>query len=228
MTLTRRGEVTVVTHALAQETLTRLRAADTERAEFRAGLERLGRLCGFVLIDARFETVSVPVKTPLGETSGTRIAGRDDVVLISILRAAAPFVRGLQDVFPRARVGMLSASREEAAGMSADGTFPVTVRYEKLPEIEATDPVIVADPMLATGSTMCTVLDRLTSTRDVEEIVVLSAVSAPEGLDTVGSEYPSAELITVSVDDHLDEEGFIVPGLGDAGDRTFGRPGANT
>ncbi len=228
MSLERHGEASVVTHALAQDTLTRIRAADTDRAEFRSGLERLGHLCGFVLIDTQFETVSVPVDTPLVETSGTRIAGRDDVVLVSILRAAAPFVHGLQEVFPDTRVGMMSASRDEAAGMTASGTFPVTVRYEKIPVIEPSDTVIVADPMLATGSTMCAVLDRLTSTRQFAELYVLSVVSAPEGLDMVATDYPSAELVTVSIDDHLDGDGYIVPGLGDAGDRTFGQPGANT
>lgn len=228
MTLDRRDDATVVTHALAQDTLTTLRAADTSRAEFRAGLERLGRLCGFVLSNSRFDTDSIPVETPLAATRGTRITGREHVVLITILRAAIPFVRGLQEVFPDAREGVISASRDEGDGMPASGTFPITVTYEKVPAIEPEDTVIVADPMLATGSTMCRVLDRLTSKRHVDELFVLSAVSAPEGLATVAADYPSAELITVSIDEHLDDDGFIVPGLGDAGDRAFGEPGANT
>jgi uracil phosphoribosyltransferase (EC 2.4.2.9) len=106
--------------------------------------------------------------------------------------------------------------------MDADGTFPITIDYVKLPEIRETDTVIVADPMLATGSTMCAVLDHiLAEADDYEDLFVLSAVSAPEGLVRVGEACPDADLLTVAIDDRLDDDGFIVPGLGDAGDRAF-------
>ena len=106
--------------------------------------------------------------------------------------------------------------------MDEGGEFPITIDYVKLPEITEKDTVIVADPMLATGSTMCRVLqDVLEAGPDPENLFVLSAVSAPDGLLRVSDEYPEADLLTVSIDDRLDENGFIVPGLGDAGDRAF-------
>jgi uracil phosphoribosyltransferase len=103
-----------------------------------------------------------------------------------------------------------------------EGEFPIDIDYVKLPDITAEDTVIVADPMLATGSTMCAVLERvLEEEANPENLFVLSAVSAPAGLLNVAGAVPGAELLTVSIDDRLDGDGFIVPGLGDAGDRAF-------
>ncbi len=217
-----RDRAGVVTHALAQHTLTELRDVDTEQVAFRKGLVRLGRICGYEIADARLETEAVPVETPLTDTEGSRVTGLDDVVIVNVLRAATPFVEGLLKAFPAARQGIISASRDESAGMT-DGTFPITVDYVKLPDLDPEDTVIVADPMLATGSTMCAVLEELTADDpDPEHLIVLSATSAPAGLDRVAERFPEVDLVTVSVDDHLDDDGFIVPGLGDAGDRAFG------
>jgi uracil phosphoribosyltransferase len=163
----------------------------------------------------------VAVETPLTRTTGERIVGMDDVVIVNVLRAATPFVEGLLKAFPAAKQGVVSASRDEEAGRGADGTFPIAVEYAKLPDIRPADTVIVADPMLATGSTMCAVLDRLLDGADPERLIVLAAVSAPEGIERVTDRFPTADVVTVAVDDHLDERGFIVPGLGDAGDRAF-------
>jgi len=144
------------------------------------------------------------------------------VVIVNVLRAATPFVEGLLKAFPRAKQGVISAGRDETAGMNADGEFPISIDYVKLPEIRAADTVIVADPMLATGSTMCAVLDHVAGeAAGYEDLFVLSAVSAPPGLVRVGERFPEADLLTVAVDDRLDDDGFIVPGLGDAGDRAF-------
>jgi len=224
MTIEDRGDAYLVTHALATDTLTKLRSVETEQVAFRKGLVKLGRICGYEIIDGRMETQYVEVQTPLEKTMGERVKGLDDVVIINVLRAATPFVEGLLKAFPRARQGVISASRDEEAGRNEDGEFPITIDYVKLPEINEEDTVIVADPMLATGSTMCTVLDHVTAEMPdagVEDLFVLSAVSAPDGLLRVGDQFPEAELLTVAIDDHLNEEGFIVPGLGDAGDRAF-------
>jgi uracil phosphoribosyltransferase len=221
MTVEHREHAAVVTHALAQHTLTELRSVDTEQVAFRKGLVRLGRICGYELIDTWFDTEDVPVQTPLTETTGPQIQGLEDVVIVNVLRAATPFVEGLLKAFPAARQGVISASRDESAGMDEDGAFPISVEYVKLPEIHPDDTVIVADPMLATGSTLSTVLDHLLGETEPDQLLVLSAVSAPDGLDRIGEEFPDAELVTVAVDDHLDDDGFIVPGLGDAGDRAF-------
>ncbi|WP_340098765.1 uracil phosphoribosyltransferase [Salinibaculum salinum] len=217
-----REHASVVTHALAQHTLTELRSVQTRQTQFRKGLVKLGRICGYEIADARLNTESVPVETPLAETTGERITNLDDVVVVNVLRAATPFVEGLLKAFPESRQGVISASRDEDAGMD-DGEFPIEVQYVKLPEIRPEDTVVVADPMLATGSTMVAVLEELTDGAPTpENLFVLSAVSAPQGLDRVSEACPEAELLTVSVDETLDEHGFIVPGLGDAGDRAFG------
>ncbi len=221
MTVEHREHAAVVTHALAQHTLTKLRSVETEQIAFRKGLVRLGRVCGYEIIDTYLETEDVPVQTPLTETTGPEIQGLNDVVVINVLRAATPFVEGLLKAFPAARQGVISASRDESAGMDEDGAFPIAVEYVKLPEIQPEDTVIVADPMLATGSTLSAVLEHLLGGTEPAQLLALSAVSAPEGLDRIGEEFPDAELVTVAVDDHLNEEGFIVPGLGDAGDRAF-------
>jgi uracil phosphoribosyltransferase len=222
MTIEDRGEAHVVTHALAKHTLSDLRSVDTEQVAFRKGLVKLGRICGYEIIDGRMETEYVEVETPLEPTMGERVKGLDDVVIVNVLRAATPFVEGLLKAFPRARQGVISASRDEAAGRDEDGTFPIGVDYVKLPEITEQDTVILADPMLATGSTMCAVLDRvLDGQPDPENLIVLSAVSAPEGLVRVDEQFPEVDLLTVAIDERLDEDGFIVPGLGDAGDRAF-------
>jgi uracil phosphoribosyltransferase len=222
MTIEDRGDANVVTHALAKDTLSRIRDVETEQVEFRKGLVKLGRICGYEIIDGTMETEYVEIETPLEAMMGERVKGLDDVVIVNVLRAATPFVEGLLKAFPRAKQGVISAGRDEEAGMDAEGQFPITIDYVKLPEITADDTVIVADPMLATGSTMCAVLDRvLAGQPDPERLLVLSAVSAPDGLLRVADEFPDAQLLTVSIDDHLDDHGFIVPGLGDAGDRAF-------
>jgi uracil phosphoribosyltransferase len=217
-----RDEAFLVTHALAKDVLSKIRDVETEQVAFRKGLVKLGRICGYEIIDGAMETEFVDVQTPLAATTGERVKGLDNVVIINVLRAATPFVEGLLKAFPRAKQGIISAGRDEEAGMDEDGAFPITVDYVKLPEITPDDTVIVADPMLATGSTMCAVLEEvLADAVDPDRLIVLSAVSAPPGLLRVADEYPDASLLTVAIDDRLDENGYIVPGLGDAGDRAF-------
>jgi len=222
MTIEDRDDAYLITHALAKDTLSKIRDADTEQVAFRKGLVKLGRICGYEIIDGAMETEYVAIETPLAETTGERVKGLDDVVIINVLRAATPFVEGLLKAFPRAKQGVISAGRDEEAGMNEDGEFPITVDYVKLPDISEDDTVIVADPMLATGSTMSAVLDYVLDGQTTpENLFVLSAVSAPDGLLRVSEAVPEADLLTVAIDDRLDENGFIVPGLGDAGDRAF-------
>ena len=221
MTIEDRENAALITHALARETLSELRDVRTEQVAFRKGLVKLGRICGYEVIDGAMDTEYVSIETPLEATTGERVKGLDRIVIVNVLRAATPFVEGLLKAFPRAKQGVISAGRNEEAGMT-DGEFPIDIDYVTLPEITPEDTVIVADPMLATGSTMLAVLDRvLGSQPNPENLFVLSAVSAPPGLLNVAEAYPDADLLTVAIDDRLDDDGFIVPGLGDAGDRAF-------
>jgi len=221
MAIEDREEAYVITHAFAKHTLTTLRSSETEQVEFRQGLVELGRICGYEIIDGMMDTEYVSVQTPLADTTGELVRGIDDVVIVNVLRAATPFVEGLLKAFPRARQGVISAGRDEEAGMT-DGEFPISIDYVKLPEVRASDTIIVADPMLATGSTMAAVLEEVREAGDPEHLLALSAVSAPPGLVHVGEHVPEADLLTVSIDERLDDDGYIVPGLGDAGDRAFG------
>ncbi|MFB6109260.1 MAG: uracil phosphoribosyltransferase [Halodesulfurarchaeum sp.] len=213
----------LIDHSLAKHTLSRLRDVETEQIAFRKGLVKLGRICGYEIIDGAMETEYAAIETPLTDTMGERVRGLEEVVIINVLRAATPFVEGLLKAFPSARQGVISAGRDEAAGMGEDGTFPIDVDYVKHPEIHPEDTVIVADPMLATGSTATSVLERVAEDAPPEaDVYLLVAVCAPDGLCRVDDAFPDVEILTVAVDDHLDEDGFIVPGLGDAGDRAFG------
>ena len=222
MPIVDRDDAHVITHSLAKHTLSSLRSVDTDQVAFRDGLVELGRLCGFEIIDGMMDTEYVSITTPLAETTGEVVKGLDQVVIVTVLRAATPFVEGLLQAFPHARQGVISAGRDEEAGMDESGEFPITVDYVKLPDIDAEDTVIVADPMLATGSTMVAVLDEVLAKGSPERLVVLSAVCAPPGLVRVDEAYPAADVLTVSIDERLDDDGYIVPGVGDAGDRAFG------
>ncbi|MFC6989877.1 uracil phosphoribosyltransferase [Haloplanus sp. GCM10025708] len=222
MTIEDRDDAYLITHALAKDTLSKIRDVETEQVAFRKGLVKLGRICGYEIIDGAMDTEYVSIETPLAETTGERVRGLDDVVIINVLRAATPFVEGLLKAFPRAKQGVISAGRDEEAGMNEAGEFPITIDYVKLPDISEDDTVIVADPMLATGSTMCAVLEYVLDDQPApENLFVLSAVSAPAGLLHVADRFPDADLLTVAIDDELDGNGYIVPGLGDAGDRAF-------
>lgn len=211
--------VGILTHPLAQHRLCDVRDVDTGRDSFREALAGLGRVCGSELVADRLATESVPVETPLAETTGVRVA--DDVVVIAVLRAAIPFVAGMLDTIPGARQGVVSASRQERA-RQADGGFPISVEYSNVPALDSADTIVVADPMLATGSTMAAVLESLFDETVPESTIALSVVSTEPGIERVTAEFPSVDILTVAIDDSLDEDGFIVPGLGDAGDRAFG------
>ena len=220
MTLEHRTNVSLITHPLAQDALTTLRSAETDAVTFRRELERLGRFCGYTLVPDYVGSETVTVETPLASARGQRLS--DDVVLIGILRAAVPFVEGFIDAVPQARQGLISASRDEEAGMDSEGRFPITVKYVNLPHIRDSDTVIVADPMLATGSTMVAALSEILDDSQPDQTVVCAAVSAPAGIERVTDRFADVEVVTVGLDERLDENGFIVPGLGDAGDRAFG------
>jgi uracil phosphoribosyltransferase len=219
------GDVRVIEGVLAENALTKLRDADTDPEGFRGRLRELGRLCGYEIAPEVLETQETIVETPVSEARARRADG-SGVVVVNVLRAATPFVEGIVEVLPGVRQGFVSASREES-GQEEDG-FPVTVEYVNLPEITSGDTVIIADPMLATGSTMLSVAREIESLGQGDfDIVSLSVVSSQEGIDRVRQDRPEMQNVTVSIDDRLNEDGYILPGLGDAGDRAFGTGGSS-
>lgn len=210
-------KVTVLDHPMVLEQLTLARDRRTNQVAFRKAIYRIGRYMAYEFLRT-METDRFRVATPLGRAQGRRVRGNDKVVIILVLRAAIPFVEGMYKNLPMARTGVISAWRGSAP------RFPIEVRYAKIPEIRPDDVVIIADPMLATGHTLLEVARRVSRKGKPRRLVFFSVIATRGGIDYVAKAFPEAEFYTCAVDSGLDEHGYIVPGLGDAGDRTFGAP----
>ncbi|MGC9011942.1 uracil phosphoribosyltransferase [Thermogladius sp.] len=219
-------KVRVLDHPYIQVVLTTLRDKNIRQIEFRKAMVRLGRAMGFE-ITRDLELERVEVETPLGvKTEGVRFKDMDKVVIITVLRAGMPMTEGLIKIFYNARQGVVSARRVEEKGMRADKTFDVEITYVRLPKISSEDTVIIVDPMLATGSTIREVLKIVLSKSRPRKVFVVGAIATPLAIDRVREvveEYNlDATIYTAAVDPTVNEKGYIVPGLGDAGDRAFG------
>ncbi|HMD79503.1 MAG TPA: uracil phosphoribosyltransferase [Nitrososphaerales archaeon] len=210
-------KVTVVDHPMVMEQLTLARDRRTNQVAFRKAIYRLGRFMAYEFLRT-METAKVDVSTPLGSAAGGKVKGNDKVVIILVLRAAIPFVDGMYKNLPMARTGVISAWRGKAP------RFPIEVSYAKIPKIKSDDVVIVADPMLATGHTLLEVARRLAKEGKPRRLVFFSVISTMKGINYVARFFPRAEFYTCAIDPILNEHGYIVPGLGDAGDRCFGAP----
>jgi uracil phosphoribosyltransferase len=202
---------------MVQEQLTFVRDKRSNQVAFRKAIYRLGRYMAYEFLRT-MEVQETPVETPIGPAVGHKVKGNDKIVIILILRAAIPFVEGMYKNFPMARTGIISAWR----GKPPD--FPIDVRYSKLPEIRADDVVIIADPMLATGHTLREVAKHVLAGKNPKRVAFFSVISTQRGIDYVADEFPEAEFYTCAIDPKLNDHGYIVPGLGDAGDRSFGAP----
>jgi uracil phosphoribosyltransferase len=204
-------DVCVVDHPLAAARLTTLRDETTDNAAFRAALRDLTLMLVYEATrDAPTETVTV--RTPMAETTGCRLA--NPPLLVPVLRAGLGMVDQAHALIPEARVGFVGVARDEK-------TLVPTPYLESLPADLSTQPVIVLDPMLATGGSMVHTIGLLHS-RNAVDITVICVVAAPEGLAAVEKVAPAAKLFTATIDERLNEIAYIVPGLGDAGDRQFG------
>ncbi|MEM4485238.1 MAG: uracil phosphoribosyltransferase [Sulfolobales archaeon] len=218
----------IVDHPLAMAILTILRDEETDQINFRKSLVRLGRIIGMEIV-RHLSVEKIYVRTPLGVLAeGIRIPDMDHVVIINVLRAAMPLVEGLIKIFPNARQGVISARRVEEKGMSSDYSFDIEITYYKIPAIKERDIVIIADPMFATGSTIVAVLDKILERSTPKKIFIATAISTEVAIERVYNYLLRRNLInrsmvfTVAIDPKLNERGYIVPGLGDAGDRAFG------
>src|SRR5271155_1395999 len=206
-----RVDVRVVNHPLAAVRLTALRDKRTDNAAFRAALSELTVMLVYEATrDAPREKVAV--RTPLAETAGTRLA--TPPLLVAILRAGLGMVEQANALLPQATVGFVGVARDEETALP-------TPYLESLPDDLAGRPVIVLDPMLATGGSMTHAIDLL-HRRGADDITVLCVVAAPEGIAALEKTAPQARLFTAAIDDGLNDVAYIVPGLGDAGDRQFG------
>lgn len=211
------NKVWLVDHPFAQQELLVLRDKNTNSVRFRKGLVRIGRICGYELMRLLGKR-TVTVTTPLGRCRGRIVAGKD-IVIIGVLRAAMPMVEGLLKAFPEARLGLVGARRIE----TGDGLdFKIEMNYLKIPKMSRDTVLIVADPMLATGSTLIKLWHDQLSKLGQKKTFFLSVLSSKYGIKAIGRVAPGANLVTLAVDKRLNRKGYIVPGLGDAGDRAFG------
>ncbi len=207
--------VTLVDHPLVADSLARIRDRNTPNPSFRTNLERIGTL---LLAEATksLPTVEGTVETPITAAPARRLAVQP--VIVPVLRAGLGFVHAAQELMPLADVGFIGISRDEE-------TFQPKPYVNKLPESLAGRPVIVIDPMLATGGSLVHTIALLTERDAPVPITVVCALAAPEGIQRLRDEGLDLHIVTAAIDDHLNEHAFIVPGLGDAGDRQFGTGG---
>lgn len=211
MTDSNSGGVVVFDHPLIRHKMTLLRDERTNHRLFRATLAQIAGLMVYE-VTRSFETESVPVRTPLTETVGYRVRGT--ITVVPVLRAGLGMIDGILDVMPEARVGHLGMARDEA-------TLEPKTYLSKLPRDLDAGPVILVDPMLATGGSASAAV-RLLRDAGATDLRMICLVAAPEGLTRMRRDHPDLRVYAAALDEHLNEKGYILPGLGDAGDRMYG------
>ena len=201
----------VVDHPLAQARLTTMRATGTDNATFRATLRELAVLLVYEAT-RQTEVVVEPVQTPVGTATGTRLA--NPPLLVPVLRAGLGMAEAALGLLPESQMGFVGLARDEETHLPRP-------YMESLPANLAGRPVLVLDPMLATGGSLLHCCGLLTQ-RGATDITVICVLCAPEGLQRLEESGLPLRVVTASIDERLNDRAFIVPGLGDAGDRIFG------
>jgi len=203
--------VTVVSHPLLDHSLTALRDKDCTTAEFR---HHAGIVSKILTIEATkgLLLIGKTVHTPLSSFSGKKL--KNDVVVVPVLRSGLAMLMELQDFLPACVVGFIGLARDEKTAQAHE-------YYQNLPKIFASHTVLLIDPMLATGGSFIESLAML-RTKGAKKITIICIVAAPEGIKRVHQSYPDVHIYTAAIDKKLNDRKFIVPGLGDFGDRYFG------
>ena len=206
------SHLVVVDHPLVQHKLTLMRARETPTSEFRRLVREVSLLLAYEITrDLPLE--SRRIETPLMPMEAKVLAGKK-VCLISILRAGNGLLDGMLDLIPSARVGHLGLYRDPA-------TLKPVEYYYKVPQDIAERPVIIVDPMLATANSAVAAVDRVKRS-GVSDIKLACLLAAPEGVARMREAHPDVTIYTAAVDERLNDHGYILPGLGDAGDRIYG------
>lgn len=204
--------VTVFDHPLIKHKLSILRMKQTGTKQFKEIVTELSMLMGYeVTRDLQLEEMTI--ETPICKTTGYSLAGKK-IALVPILRAGLGMVDGMLSLLPAAKVGHIGLYRDPK-------TYEPVEYYCKLPSDIEKREVIVLDPMLATGGSATAAIDFLKK-RGAKHIKLVNIIAAPEGVEYVKSHHPDVDIFVASVDEKLNENKYIVPGLGDAGDRLFG------
>ena len=204
--------LTVINHPLITHKLTLMRDKQASTVKFRTLLREISMLLAYeVLRDLQLEDVQI--ETPVAPMTAQKLAGKK-LCFVSVLRAGDGLLQGMLDLVPGARVGHLGMYRDHA-------TLQPVAYYNKLPEAMQDRVAIVVDPMLATGGSGAAAVTEVKKA-GATDIRFVALVAAPEGVETFHAEHPDVQVFTAALDSHLNEKGYIVPGLGDAGDRLFG------
>ncbi|HHP7243418.1 MAG TPA: uracil phosphoribosyltransferase [Elainellaceae cyanobacterium] len=207
------SEVIVINHPLIQHKLTLMRRAETSTAKFRALLKEISMLLAYEVtrdLPLKLE----PIETPLSSMDAPVLAPDKKMVIVSIMRAGQGILDGMLELMPSARVGHIGLYRDPR-------TLVVIEYYFKVPhDVEDRD-MLVVDPMLATGNSAVAAVGRLKETIP-KSIKFICLLAAPEGIKHFHEQHPDVPIYTAAVDEKLDKHGYIIPGVGDAGDRLFG------
>jgi uracil phosphoribosyltransferase len=206
------GTVVVIAHPLVQHKLTLLRKAETSAAVFRALLREISMLLAYE-VTRDMPLTYVRIKTPLAPMQAPVLAGKK-LVVVSIMRAGNGILDGMLELIPSARVGHIGLYRDPKTHVAVE-------YYFKVPEDIAERDALVVDPMLATGNSAVAALHRLKDT-GAKTLKFVCLLAAPEGIAHVHEQHPDVPIYTAAVDERLDAHDYIIPGLGDAGDRLFG------
>lgn len=201
----------LINHPLVKRDVTVLRDINTNPEKFRAAVQRISNVMA-VKVATHFRLAENEMLTPLEKTTGYYLA--QEVVLVPVLRAGLGMVSGFLEVIPEAKVGHIGLQRNEK-------TLEPVEYYYKTPKNIESDIVILLDPMLATGGSASEALNYLKK-RGAKEIIFSCLVAAPEGVARLEQNHPEIKIFAAALDRELNDKGYILPGLGDAGDRTFG------
>lgn len=204
--------VHVITHPLVQHKLSLMRKKETSTRSFRQLLEELSMLMAYE-VTRDMPTVTEEIETPLARMPAPRLEGKK-IVFIAVLRAGIGMLDGMLRIVPSARVGHVGLYRDPK-------TLEPVEYYFKLPSEMGDREALLLDPMLATGNSAVAAVERVKATRP-KAVKFVCLLAAPEGLRTFREHHPDVAVYTAAIDDHLNDHGYIVPGLGDAGDRLFG------
>lgn len=205
------GQLKVIDHPMVKDSLTHLRDKNTKRKKFR---HHSDRICEFLFYEAVRDLGlnEVEVETVLAPAKGHKLA--DEVVVVPVLRAGLALLPAALKFLPKSRVGFVGLERDEQTAVAHE-------YYWKLPNLHKNSTVIVTDPMLATGGSIAHVVEAVKKEKP-GKIVVVSVIAAPEGIEAIQSQFPQVDIVTGALDEKLNSSKFIVPGLGDYGDRYFG------
>jgi len=203
--------VQIIDHPFAIDSLTHLRSKDTKLQKYR---HHSDKICQLLFAEAirGLEFEEVEIETPLAKIKSRKLA--DEIIVVPVLRSGIAMLFGAMHLLPKSKIGFVGLERDEKTAVAHE-------YYWKLPKISKNSVVIVTDPMLATGGSILHLLRRVIREQP-KEIRIVCVIAAPEGIKAIHQEFPQIQIYTASVDSHLNDKKYIVPGLGDYGDRYFG------